>query len=119
MLAYYPLMAIERDMIGVCMVSAAGDHMIPTYGTEPVFGTHPIAWAAPAGELPPFVFDVATTQIAANKLGERRMAEVLARFGPGRFRAGCASIVDAVSRRMRAGIAAIRDGESRFEDAYF
>ena len=68
MLAYYPLMAIERDMIGVCMVSAAGDHMLPTFGTEPVFGTHPIAWAAPAGELPPFVFDVATTQVAANKL---------------------------------------------------
>ena len=72
MLAYYPLMAIERDMIGVCMVSAAGDHMIPTYGTEPVFGTHPIAWAAPASEYPPFVFDVATTQIAANKLALSR-----------------------------------------------
>ena len=69
MLAYYPLMAIAEDMIGVCMVSAGGGIMVPTFGSEPAFGTHPIAWAAPAGELPPFVFDVATTQVAANKLG--------------------------------------------------
>ena len=72
MLAYYPLMAIERDMIGVCMVSAGGGIMVPTFGSEAVFGTHPIAWAAPAGQLPPFVFDVATTQVAANKLGLTR-----------------------------------------------
>ena len=69
MLAYYPMMAIERDMIGVCMVSAGGGLMVPTFGAEPVFGTHPIAWAAPAANMPPFVFDVATTQVAANKLG--------------------------------------------------
>lgn len=68
MLAYYPMMAIERDMIGVCMVSAGGHMQVPTFGSEPVFGTHPIAWAAPAGKHPPFVFDVATTQVAANKI---------------------------------------------------
>lgn len=69
MLAYYPLMALEEDMIGVCMVSAGGSIMVPTFGSEPTFGTHPIAWGAPAGDMPPFVFDVATTQVAANKLG--------------------------------------------------
>ena len=69
MLAYYPLMAIAQDMIGVCMVSAGGGIMVPTFGSETVFGTHPIAWGAPAGAMPPFVFDVATTQVAANKLG--------------------------------------------------
>jgi LDH2 family malate/lactate/ureidoglycolate dehydrogenase len=68
MLAYYPLMAIERDMIGVCMVSAGGSAMVPTFGAEPAFGTHPIAWAAPSRNQPPFVFDIATTQVAANKL---------------------------------------------------
>ena len=72
MLAYYPMQAIEHDMIGVCMVSAGGGIMVPTYGSEPAFGTHPIAWAAPANEMPPFVFDVATTQVAANKLGLTR-----------------------------------------------
>jgi len=68
MLAYYPMMAVERDMIGVCMVSAGGHIQVPTFGSEPAFGTHPIAWAAPAGKHPPFVFDVATTQVAANKI---------------------------------------------------
>ena len=72
MLAYYPMQAIQQDMIGVCMVSAGGGIMVPTFGSEPAFGTHPIAWAAPAREMPPFVFDVATTQVAANKLGLTR-----------------------------------------------
>lgn len=72
MLAYYPIQAIRHDMIGVCMVSAGGGIMVPTFGSEPAFGTHPIAWAAPAEDMPPFVFDVATTQVAANKLGLTR-----------------------------------------------
>ena len=68
MLAYYALMAIPHDMIGICMVSAGGGLQVPLWGTKPIFGTHPIAWGAPAGKMPPFVFDVATTQVAANKL---------------------------------------------------
>ncbi len=72
MLAYYPMQAIEKDMIGVCMVSAGGGIMVPTFGSEPAFGTHPIAWAAPADKMPPFVFDIATTQVAANKLSLTR-----------------------------------------------
>ncbi len=43
--------------------------MLPTLGAEPRFGTDPTAWAAPAREMPPFVFDVASSQIAGNKLG--------------------------------------------------
>ena len=104
MLAYYPLMAIERDMIGVCMVSAAGDHMIPTFGTEPVFGTHPIAWAAPAGALPPFVFDVATTQIAANKLALSR--RIRSKLEPG-------WIADLDGRPIMERIHAPDDGQNR------
>jgi len=68
MLGYYPLMALEHDMIGIAMVSAGGGFQVPTFGSEPVYGTHPIAWGAPADKMPPFVFDIATTQVAANKL---------------------------------------------------
>ena len=68
MLAYYSLMAIKHDMIGVAMVSAGGNLQVPLWGTEPIFGTQPIAWGAPSEKMPPFVFDVATTQVAANKL---------------------------------------------------
>lgn len=67
MLAYYVLQALSHDMIGVAMVSAGGNVQVPLWGTEPVFGTQPIAWGAPASRHPPFVFDVATTQVALNK----------------------------------------------------
>ena len=38
--------------------------MCPTFGAEPRFGTHPMAWAAPGGKNEAdFLFDVATTQV--------------------------------------------------------
>jgi L-2-hydroxycarboxylate dehydrogenase (NAD+) len=72
MLAYYVMQAIEEDMVGMAMVSAGGGAQVPTNGAEPAFGTQPIAWGAPADRMPPFVFDVATTQVAANKLALTR-----------------------------------------------
>jgi L-2-hydroxycarboxylate dehydrogenase (NAD+) len=72
MLAYYVMQAVEQDMVGMAMVSAGGGAMVPVFGAEPVFGTQPIAWGAPGDKMPPFVFDVATTQVAANKLGLAR-----------------------------------------------
>jgi hypothetical protein len=39
--------------------------MCPTFGAEPRFGTHPMAWAAPGGKNEAdFLFDVATTQVS-------------------------------------------------------
>lgn len=67
MLAYYVLQALPHDMIGIAMVSAGGEIQVPLWGTEPVFGTQPIAWGAPAASMPHFLFDVATTQVALNK----------------------------------------------------
>ena len=38
--------------------------MCPTFGAEPRFGTHPMAWAAPGGKNEAnFLFDVATSQV--------------------------------------------------------
>ena len=79
MLGYYPLMAAKRDMIGVCMASAGGQLMVPTFGAEPRFGTHPFSWAVPARKMPPFVLDMATSQVAGNKLDlTRRIGSQLA-----------------------------------------
>lgn len=61
------MLAAEQNMVGVAM-SAAGPRVLPTFGAEPRLGTNPIAYAAPAGEEPPLLFDVATTVIAENKL---------------------------------------------------
>eukprot|EP01045_Picozoa_sp_COSAG04_P028871 COSAG04_NODE_4597_length_1995_cov_1.781118_2_plen_186_part_00 len=50
--------------------------MMPTFGAEPRFGTHPIAWAAPAGDEDGFLFDVSCCQVAANKVTLARRLQV-------------------------------------------
>jgi LDH2 family malate/lactate/ureidoglycolate dehydrogenase len=41
---------------------------VPTFAAEPVMGTNPIAFAAPARRNPPFQLDMATTTVAAGKI---------------------------------------------------
>jgi len=55
-------------------------------------------------------------QIAANRLGERRFADFFARWALEEFREGGEAILDAVAKRMRAGISQLPDGEYVFED---
>ncbi len=77
MAAYYPLMAIKHDMIGLAM-TACGPSVLPTFGRETRIGTNPIAFAAPAKSEPPFVFDAAMSSVANNKLGlARRLGTLL------------------------------------------
>ena len=66
------MMAAEQGMIGHCMTAGGSHQTVPTFGSKPVMGTNPIAWAAPARSMPPFLFDVATTQVANNKIGLAR-----------------------------------------------
>ncbi len=80
MASYHAMLALKHDMIGMCMTSV-GPGMLPTFGAEPRLGTNPIAVAAPADKEAPFVFDAATTVVAANKLTlARRLG---ARLPPG------------------------------------
>jgi LDH2 family malate/lactate/ureidoglycolate dehydrogenase len=64
---YHAYRALQHDMIGVAMSSSGPPAMLPTFGALPRLGTNPIAWAAPAGRMPPFMLDMGTTQIANNK----------------------------------------------------
>jgi LDH2 family malate/lactate/ureidoglycolate dehydrogenase len=52
------------------MVTSAtrGVSMVPTFAAEPVMGTNPLAFAAPARRNPPFQLDMATTTVAAGKV---------------------------------------------------
>ena len=69
---YYPLMAAAEGMIGFTVTNAR-PAIAPTFGTEPMLGTNPIAFAAPS-DLPfPFCFDAATSII------QRGTVEVAAR----------------------------------------
>jgi len=64
---YYAMMALEHDMIGICMTNA-NPLVAPTFSISRMLGTNPIAVAIPAGKQPPFIADFATTPIARGKL---------------------------------------------------
>ena len=55
-------------------------------------------------------------QIAANRLGHRRLKELFKKWSKEQIELGCSAIIDAVTRRMRSSIAELPDGEYAFED---
>ncbi len=66
--AYYAMMALERDMIGVAMTSTGGVGTVAPGSNKAAVGSNPIAVAAPAGNKTPFVLDMAISVVANNKL---------------------------------------------------
>ena len=67
MSAYYAMLALPHDMIGIAMTNASRQ-VVPTFGREARFGTNPLCFAVPAQEERPFVLDMATNTAAAGKL---------------------------------------------------
>lgn len=67
MSAYYSMLALPHDLIGIAMTNASRQ-VVPTFGREARFGTNPICFAVPAKDEKPFVLDMATTTAAAGKL---------------------------------------------------
>ncbi len=63
----HAMMALPHDMIGISMTNASA-LVAPTFSTEKLLGTNPIAVAIPAGKEQPFVADFATTTAANGKL---------------------------------------------------
>ena len=55
-------------------------------------------------------------QRAANLVGDRRMGELVARYGVERLRAGLAEILDYAERRTRAALQGLDDGRYEAED---
>ncbi len=67
--AYYAMMALEHDMIGMAMTSyATAPDVVAPGSAKPAVGTNPLAVAAPAGKKPPFVLDMATSVVIGSKL---------------------------------------------------
>ncbi|HPS46587.1 MAG TPA: Ldh family oxidoreductase [Bacteroidales bacterium] len=64
---YFSMMALKEDMIGISMTNA-NPLVAPTFSTDRLLGTNPIAVAIPAGNQPAYVADFATTPIARGKL---------------------------------------------------
>ncbi len=64
---YYAEMAVDHDLIGMAMCNAPPIGLA-SGGREKVYGTNPIAMAAPIDGGAPFRLDVATTAVAGGKL---------------------------------------------------
>ncbi|MGQ9370158.1 Ldh family oxidoreductase [Azospirillum sp. ST 5-10] len=64
----YALRAAGQGLIGVATTAVHRPAIVPTFGTRPMLGTNPIAFAAPAGRNPPFLLDMATSTAAVGKL---------------------------------------------------
>jgi LDH2 family malate/lactate/ureidoglycolate dehydrogenase len=64
----YSKIAADRGVIGMVTSATRGVTMVPTFAAEPVMGTNPLAFAAPAKRNAPFQLDMATTTVAAGKV---------------------------------------------------
>ena len=71
---YYPLMAVKKNMIGICGTNARPS-IAPTFGVENMLGTNPLTFAMPTDEEFPFFLDCATS------VSQRGKIEVYARAG--------------------------------------
>ncbi|MCX7682309.1 MAG: Ldh family oxidoreductase [Anaerolineae bacterium] len=64
---YYAMMALPENMLGLAMTNTAALG-IPTFGRVAMYGTNPIAFAAPADEERAFVLDMSTTVVTRGKI---------------------------------------------------
>ncbi len=65
---YYAKMAARQGFISLVTSNARTIAVLPTRASKKVFGTNPIAFAAPARRNPLFLLDMATSTVAANKV---------------------------------------------------
>jgi len=67
MLAHYPMMALNHDMIGITLCNSSPE-VTPYGGRMRKLGTNPISIAIPADKEKPIVLDMATSAVAAGKI---------------------------------------------------
>ena len=105
---YYAMLALEADMLGIAMTNTAALG-VPTFGRQVMFGTNPLAFAAPAGAERAFVLDMSTTVVTRGKI------EVYDRLGKelppgwavdkhGRTAKDTVSLLDDMFHRVGGGI---------------
>jgi L-2-hydroxycarboxylate dehydrogenase (NAD+) len=72
MAGYYSERCLEHGLIGVAMSDNGDACVVPTYGRQPMLNTNPLSVAAPAGEEPDFLLDMATSVVPGNRLARAR-----------------------------------------------
>jgi L-2-hydroxycarboxylate dehydrogenase (NAD+) len=68
---YYPGIALAAGMAGFA-ASNASPQVAPTFGSEPMYGTNPIAIGLPTDPRRPFLLDMATAVVPRGKLERLR-----------------------------------------------
>ncbi|HLW28461.1 MAG TPA: Ldh family oxidoreductase [Kiloniellales bacterium] len=58
----------EQGLLGISTTAVWRPAIVPTGGSQPMLGTNPIAFAAPAAKNRPFLLDMATSTAAIGKL---------------------------------------------------
>ncbi len=71
-LSYFVKLAADAGMIGTAMTNA-NKNAVPYGGSEPYFGTNPVAYGIPAKKHDPIILDMATSQVAFGKVLQARM----------------------------------------------
>ncbi len=64
---YYAQLALPEGMLGMAMTNTAALG-VPTFGRQVMFGTNPLAFAAPADEEKAFLLDMSTTVVTRGKI---------------------------------------------------
>jgi L-2-hydroxycarboxylate dehydrogenase (NAD+) len=64
----YSYMTLEHDLIGFSLTNGVTPGVVPFQGREARLGTNPISVSIPAGEMPPYLLDMATTTVAFGKI---------------------------------------------------
>jgi L-2-hydroxycarboxylate dehydrogenase (NAD+) len=106
---YYPLKAIEEDMIGMSMTNTTA-LVAPCFGAAKMLGTNPIAIGVPAGEEPYVLIDMATSAVAYGKV------EIADRTGKSMPEGWCIDkdgVMTTDPKRMKAGGALLPLGSDR------
>jgi LDH2 family malate/lactate/ureidoglycolate dehydrogenase len=65
---YYAALASKAGLVGMVTSATRTITTVPTRARVPVLGTNPIAFAAPTRRNRPFLLDMATASVAANKV---------------------------------------------------
>ncbi len=72
---HHALRAVRHHMVGLVTANCGRQRIArPVGGRAPMLGTNPLALAAPAGDRPPFVLDMATTVAPTGKIREAARA---------------------------------------------
>ena len=72
MAAHYAMQALEQDMIGIVLTISNINTMAPWKGRDILVGNNPIAFAIPAGNEFPIVFDTAFSVAARRKIHDAK-----------------------------------------------